>query len=279
MTRIARVFPRRTKATPTDELAFTGPPPLLFPPDVDAVHVSVAFKWDLGRAEWLAKQWEAVAPVEIGGPATGMRGEEFVPGLYLKPGYVITSRGCDRRCWFCSVWKRDGVVRELPICDGTNVLDDNILACSPGHIRLVFNMLGRQNQSQMGRIQFTGGLEPSLLRDWHIAELVKLKPDQAFFAYDTPEDLAPLRDAGRRMMEAGFTRRTMRCYVLIGGPNDTFDAAKQRLEETLIAGFFPMAMLWRDERGRTGQSHEWKQLQRMWARPASIAAIVNEKAG
>jgi len=34
---IARVFPRRTRATPTDELAFIGEPGL-FPPEVDAVH-------------------------------------------------------------------------------------------------------------------------------------------------------------------------------------------------------------------------------------------------
>ena len=83
--KIARVFPRRTKATPTDELAFTEPPGL-FPPEVDAVHVSVAFTWDLPRAEMLAKEWERVAPVNIGGPATGSRGGDFTPGMYMKKG-------------------------------------------------------------------------------------------------------------------------------------------------------------------------------------------------
>lgn len=37
--RMARVFPRITKATPQDELCFFGPPPTLFPLEADVVHV------------------------------------------------------------------------------------------------------------------------------------------------------------------------------------------------------------------------------------------------
>ena len=62
----------------------------------------------------------------IFGPATGMCGEAFTPGLYLKHGYTITSRGCHNHCWFCSVPKREGTLRELPITDGWNILDDNV---------------------------------------------------------------------------------------------------------------------------------------------------------
>ena len=39
---IARVFPRRTAATPDDALAFTTPPPKDLT-DIGGVHVSVAF--------------------------------------------------------------------------------------------------------------------------------------------------------------------------------------------------------------------------------------------
>ena len=139
--KIIRVFPRRTNATPIDPLAYIGPPDLFA--EADEVHISVAFTWDLPEAEKLAKQWAAVAPVRIGGPATGEPGGGFEPGRYLKPGYIITSRGCPNRCWFCSVWKREGDVRELPIRDGWNVLDDNLLACSDTHIKRVFAMLHR----------------------------------------------------------------------------------------------------------------------------------------
>ena len=58
---IARVFPRRTNATPEDELVFIGcQPPMLALPEIDEVHVSVAFTWDLPAAERLAEEWLTV---------------------------------------------------------------------------------------------------------------------------------------------------------------------------------------------------------------------------
>ena len=102
--KIVRVFPRRTKATPDDPLAFTGPPPKGGLPDMEEVHVSVAFTYDMEKACQLAEQWMKLGvPVHMGGPAFNMPGGDFVPGMYLKKGYVITSRGCPNRCWFCSV--------------------------------------------------------------------------------------------------------------------------------------------------------------------------------
>lgn len=110
---ILRVFPRKTKATPIDPFAFVGNPGfshLLFPKEtiIEEIHVSVTFTWDIEFAEKLAYQLEMVAPVKIGGPAVGTKGEQFEPGMYLKKGYTITSRGCPNKCWFCNVWRREG---------------------------------------------------------------------------------------------------------------------------------------------------------------------------
>ncbi len=67
--KVARVFPRRTKATPDDALAFTTPPPKVLP-DIDEVHISVAFTYDLPKAETLAEAWAKTGlPVRAGGPA------------------------------------------------------------------------------------------------------------------------------------------------------------------------------------------------------------------
>jgi len=268
MKRIIRVFPRRTRATPDDDLAVINNPPNFF--DVaDEVHISVAFTWDIPRAEQLAEQWQHVAQVKIGGPAIGTKGEKFMPGMYLKPGYVITSRGCPNHCWFCDAWRRDGqLVRELPIVDGWNVLDDNLLACSEQHIQSVFDMLGRQSNPA----QFTGGLEAARLQPWHIELLRGLRPKQLFFAYDTPDDLEPLRIAGKLLLDAGFTTTShaLRAYVLIGYPKDTFEAAEKRLLQTLEAGFTPMAMLYRNQQGE--RSLDWMRFQKKWARPAIIHA-------
>ena len=275
--RIARVFPRRTRATPTDELAFTDIPPLLSMPEVDEVHVSVAFTYDMPRAEWLAKQWEAVGvPVHIGGPAINEPGGDFIPGRYLKQGYVITSRGCPNRCWFCNVPKREGYqLRELPIVNGWNILDDNLLACSDRHIMDVFEMLERQQEKPA----FTGGLEAKLLKQWHVQELRKLKPRQMYFAYDTPDDYVPLVEAGKLLLENGFTRasHTLCCYVLIGYQDDTFEKAEKRLVDTVKAGFIPYAMLYRDDSGTA--NIEWRKFQRSWVRPEIVATKVKQILG
>lgn len=266
---IIRVFPRRTKATPIDDLVKYDVPDL-FVPDADEVHISVAFTWDKPKAEWLAEQWDHIAPVKVGGPAYGNLDLDFVPGRYLRDGYVITSRGCPQRCWFCSVWKRHPEVHELPIHPGWALQDDNILACSDSHIRAVFAMLKQQKKP----VHFYGGLEPSFLQDWHVDLFAWLKPKQMFFAYDTPDDLDPLIIASEKMREAGFTRQQMRCYVLIGSPKDTMEGAEERLQRTMSLGFFPFAMLWRNEKGVTDS--EWRTFQRKWARPASIAAMDRE---
>lgn len=265
--KIIRVFPRRTNATPIDLYSFHTEPGWFIPDDITEVHVSVTFTWDLRRAEYLAKQWKHIAPVKIGGPATGMRGNGFEPGRYLKPGYVITSRGCPNKCWFCDVWRREGDIRELPIQLGNTVLDDNLLACSEKHIRAVFKML----KAQPGEKIFTGGLEAARLKDWHIDLLVDLKPKRIFFAYDTPDDLEPLIEAGRMLLNAGFTTasHSLMCYVLIGYQGDTFEAAEMRLAETVGAGFMPFAMLYRNETG--DRDREWMRFKKQWGRPAIIA--------
>jgi hypothetical protein len=276
--RLIRVFPRKTKATPNDGLAYCGPPD--FFAEADEVHVSVTFTYDKQWAEYLAEQWKYVAPVRIGGVAYGDRGEEFIPGRYIKPGYIFTSRGCPRRCWFCSVWKRDPVPRLLPIIDGWNILDDNLLACPQSHVEAVFAMLRRQKR----RIEFTGGLEALSLQDYQVDLLAGLKPrPNMFFAYDPGDAFETLEHAARRLLAAGFTKcsHRMRAYVLIGYPKDTIAQATQRLLQMRSIGFTPHAMLWKPEtqsQDRWRPDGQWRAFQRQWARPAIIHAQSNTSA-
>lgn len=268
--KIARVFPRITSATPCDELAFYDVPPRLLNLDVDECHVSVTFTYDVQKAEYLADQWSVLGvPVKLGGPAYGIPAGEFTPGMYMKPGYVITSRGCPNKCWFCRVPKVQGQLIELPITEGWNVTDDNILACSESHIKAVFDMLAKQKE----RPVFSGGLEAKLLKPWHVELLQKVKAQQLFFAYDTPDDYEPMVQAGKLLCEAGFTikARKVFCYVLIGYPGDTMEKAEQRCIDTLKAGFVPFAMLWKDEQGH--EDKEWSKFRRLWCRPALIAKL------
>lgn len=279
--KLMRIFPRRTKATPLDDMARSPKDKLLpFPryvgyvDEADEIHISVTFTQDIPKAEMLAEQWKHVAPVFVNGKAYGHDGLDFVPGKYIKPGYTFTSRGCPRRCWFCSVWKTRGSATPIPITDGWNILDDNLLACPEDHVRAVFAMLKRQGR----QIEFTGGLEALALQDYQVGLLADMRPrPNCFFAYDPGDPFETLQSAAARMIAAGFTScsHRLRTYVLIGYPKDTFALATQRLEQMISIGFTPHAMLWQPETPAAEKwrpAPEWGKFQRMWARPAIIHA-------
>lgn len=264
MKRIIRVFPRKTAATPDDALVRVNRAPDLFD-EADEVHVSVSFSWDLPLAERLAKAWEPVAPVKVGGPATGEKEGQFVPGMYLKKGWVITSRGCNNRCWFCEAWKRNGECRTLKVRGGHIVQDDNLLGCPERHIRSVFKMLANQVEPADLR-----GLEAKLLKPWHVDLFQAARINQLWFAYDEPADYEPLVLAGAMLQEAGFALvgKKLRSYVLCGYQGDTLEAAEERMHQCLAAGFIPFAMLWKDKAGRSAPG--WSDFQRKWTRPAAM---------
>lgn len=269
--RILRVFPRRTAATPDDDLVRIGYPDL-FPPECDEIHISVTFTYDRSKAEKMAEAWQRVAPTRMGGPALKHWPVDFIPGKYLKHGYVITSRGCPNHCWFCAVPKREGKIKELPITDGWRVQDNNLLACSRQHILDVFAMLARQPNPAV----FQGGLEASRMEPWIADALVRLKPDRVYFAYDSPSDKEPLAEAVNMCWSAGLSRSSHRisAYVLVGYPRDNFADAADRLKFVAALGIMPFAMLYRDEAGKV--DHAWRRFQREWCRPTIVGTKLAE---
>ena len=261
--------------TPQDALAFVGDPPLWRPAadDIDEVHVSVTFTWDRAEGYRLAAAWGLhYAVVKIGGPAIGGHVGEFVPGRYLRKGVTITTRGCDSRCEHCLVPKREGRFRQIAIQPGNVIQDNNILACETYHWRAVCEMLEKQHG-----IEFTGGLEARRLDDMHIkwfgAHRRRIR--HLFFAYDRPSQLRHVRRAVKILSACGFRRRQLRCYVLVGHPNDTIEHAADRLEETWEAGTLPFAMRWRGEDGRRRIETDWYRLCNKWMRPAATFASHN----
>lgn len=267
---IIRVFPRRTNWTPVDPLAFFGPPPLFRPQDSTAqVHVSVTFTWDKSRGEELARQWSAhYRDVRIGGPAyarPGLYADEFTPGLYLKDGCTITSRGCPKACGYCGVSIAEGPLRTIPIRPGWIVQDNNLLACSDYHVRAVFEML----RSQGRRIAFNGGLDKDYLRDWHRSLFDSIPIHELWFACDRVTDLPRLERAAKIL--EGIPQRKLRCYVLLGYEGESLDIARRKVERVFALGFLPFSQLYQ---GETLQpySREWRELNRKWSRPAAMLA-------
>lgn len=270
--KILRVFPRRTKATPTDELSFIGEPGLFLPDGIDEVHVSVTFTWDLDKGHRLKDAWERHYPgrVKIGGPALGDPGDGFVSGRYLRPGYTITSRGCPNRCPFCLVPKREGALRELrPIAIGHDVLDNNLLACSDDHISFVISMLAARPKAA----RFTGGLEAARLTQTVVDRLTLIRTSEVFLAWDREPELPTVIRAIERLRKAGLSLRKTRCYVLAGyEAADSPSLAEERCKAILSAGALPFLMLYQPASEFVQYGPDWKAVQRKFTRPAAMLA-------
>jgi hypothetical protein len=278
---IIRVFPVRTSHTPNDDLVFSGirvgnkikktADPLFSSmlPEADEVHVSVAFTWDREEGERLARAWSNYFPTRLGGPAYHSIAQnnvpgEFTPGLYLKSGYTITSRGCSKRCWYCSVCEREDR-KILQIKDGWLLQDNNILSTPQHHQEHVFQMLARQKK----QVSFTGGIDATLLTDWSIAKISRLPIKQIFFAFDNKKNAKYLERAASAF--SFMDRRKLRCYVLVGYDGDTIIDAESRLKYIYEIGMLPYAMAYRDSTGnKFHRDKRFRALARKWQRPIMI---------
>ena len=270
--RILRVFPKRTSYTPDDPFVRIGSP-LLTDADleVDEVHVSISFTWDQDYGEGLREEWEEFLnkPCLIGGPAYHSPAMDFQPGLYVKKGIIFTSRGCNNNCPWCGVRQMEGKLRELPICEGNIIQDNNFLQCSRSHKDKVFDMLRTQHG-----ICFRGGLEPRLIDDHFISNIQSLRIKELWLACDTDAALPQFKIACEKLRNAGFPRWKIRCYSLIG---HDMEREELRNRELYNIGAIPFSQLEMDfTRTKKEYSREWKAFQRTWQRPAAIAAHMKE---
>jgi hypothetical protein len=258
-----RVFPRKTKWTPEDSLCFVGDPPIIGLPEKQPVKVSVVFTWDIPEGQRLSRAWSVqYDDVAVGGPAFDDPGGEFVPGLFVRNGVTITSRGCNKHCPWCFAQKREGAIRELKIHPGHIIQDNNLLACSRGHIESVFEMLSAQKKSA----KFSGGIDATLLKSWHRALFDSIRINEIWLACDTWAALKSLESAAAIL--DGISINKLRCYTMIGFNGETLAKAERRLERVYHLGFLPFCQLFQPPARKT-YSHEWKSLARKWSRPAA----------
>lgn len=267
---ILRVFPKKTSYTPTDQLAYypngiTQAPAWNIFPEFEEIHISCAFTWDKKYCEDLAFQFRSTQdkPVMLGGPAFGSKAQDFVQGLYLKPNITFTSRGCNNNCPWCIVPKIEGKLKEIQICQGNVIQDNNFLQTSRHHKDQVFEMLKNQK-----RIQFKGGLEADLIDDYFIENVRGLKIDELWLACDTDGAFKKLEIAVTKLAKAGFSREKLKCYVLIDGD---ISKNEERLQKIWHAGAMPFAQLYRDfTETKTKYQKEVEKFARSWQRPACI---------
>lgn len=280
------MFPERNKWTPDDPLAFVGEPPLFRPGTSDTpVMVSVTFTWFRQRAEQIANSWRMYYNnVRVGGPAYDDPGGAFTPGMFLKTGCTITSRGCPKKCGWCSVPKREGALRLLPIHPGWIVQDNNLLASSlpspiyseveaRAHFDGVFQMLREQKRSCF----FNGGLDKHFLKPWHVPYFDSIPIGELWWACDEPDDFRWL--ARVKELFAHVPMRKMRCYTMFGYEGETLTEAEKRIERVFEMGFMPFSQLYQPPFADVPTKiygSDWKAVNRKWSRPAAYMSEQKE---
>jgi hypothetical protein len=273
--KILRVFLRRTSQTPTDSLVRIGLPSFFDTKlDIDEVHISVIFTWDKVTAEDLKGQWEQYYPgkVKLGGVPYGLKTDEFTAGRYLKKGIVITTRGCNFNCPWCHVTNFEGKFREINICEGNIIQDNNILLSSKSHLSKVFAMLRTQSQ-----IRFLGGIDVRVLNDWHISELQQLRIKELWLALDSEDRIPAFKKAVEKLKAAGFKKHHLRTYVL-AGYNEPVEKAEYRLQLAYFLGTLPFVQLYQQDdnykRMAGEKSRKDNLFIRKWTRPAIYKKFV-----
>lgn len=273
--KILRVFIRRTSQTPVDDYVRIGMPDLFRPKDIDEVHISTIFTWDIKKALVLQKNYKQYySKVFVGGPAFADRSYDpkFISGKYIKKGITITTRGCNFKCPFCLVDKKEGRFREINIEPGNIIQDNNILLANKDHLNKVFQML----RTQKG-IRFVGGLDKRLLEDWHIEELKSLHIKELWLAFDSWDNKNEFIKVIDKLKKGGFNNRhKIRCYVLAGF-NEPIQKSKDRLKFVYDCGAMPYIQVYQpisNKKRLSGEiSREDNLFVRQWSRPAIIEKL------
>jgi len=229
--------------------------------------------WEKEKAEKLAEAWSRVAAVEVGGPAYEWPAGNFEPGMYLRTGYVITSRGCIKNCPFCFVRRREGDIRTIPIRAGAWLCDNNILACPREHIEAVFDMLATQK-----KVRIQGGFDVDLLEEWHVARAVQVRPTKIYIAFDHANKRDAVHRALSMMLNGGIRFGIVHSFVLGGFRDDTIEQAEGRCRWLLAEGAVPIASVYRGpEEKKAKRDPEWNEWYKRWCWQPGIFAMAKRE--
>lgn len=174
--------------------------------------------------------------------------EDLMPAYDLVPKWdgsiIFTSRGCNRKCPWCAVWRIEGkinsckkTIKHLVYPRHTRIIlwDNNILQ-SPYWSEIFSELV------QLGRkIDFNQGLDARLITDEVAEKLSKMELLCVRISYDYNDMRRYVRQAIARINKNGIRKRSILVYMLYNyedGPNDFFSRMKDVL--TWGAVVYPM---------------------------------------
>ena len=197
------------------------------------------------KKEIYHKEKESDLPEEI---------EHIYPDYSIYPqftkniAYGFLSRGCQRKCEFCHVAKKEGCY-SYKVADLSEfwkgqkkiiLCDPNILAC-PDQIDLLYQLAESKAQ-----IEINQGLDIRLINDKNIDILKKIKIINIHFAFDRYQDKKIIKEKMYMVKEATGWNRTVgkpTVYILVNF-DTTLEQDIERIQFCRSLGWSPYPMIY-----------------------------------
>ena len=227
----------------------------LFDLDTDILYISKIFTFSPDPLKYMSLPLNA--KIITGGTGYDISGTlpaeienitELDYSLYPNCDYsiIFTTRGCFRKCPFCIVSKKEGMIHDVKICDlnpngkHIKILDNNFFASKNWKSNL--EKLKSFNQP----LEFNGGIDLRILTEEQCIELAKCKIKSIHCAWDNYKDknyILPKLE----MLVKYIKPYKILCYVLIGFENKNLQETDvERVNTIWKLGIYPFVMVYRD---------------------------------
>lgn len=164
--------------------------------------------------------------------------------LYPECDYSImfTTRGCVRKCEFCIVPKKEGLIHNIPICSLNpngkyiKILDNNFFANKTWRENL--EILKKFNQP----LEFNAGIDLRLLTEEQCEALASCKIKSIHCAWDNYKDKEKILPKLKMLCNYVKPYKIL-CYVLVGFENrEIVDTDIERVNTIWSFGVYPFVM-------------------------------------
>lgn len=233
-----------------DEVIFPYSYDDLFIGQVDKVYAAVIFSENRKQAEHYAK-----LGAEVGGTGWDLI-KKLPPHIYnMKPDYALygidygmgfTSRGCIRKCKFCVVPEKEGLIHHVnmpidllnPLSDRLSLLDNNAMASSR------WEEVAQQIIDMRIKVNFTQGNDIRLMTKRNAELLGSMRHEKRLhFAYDNLDSTYEVMKGIELLGNAGIKPYRLTFFVLTNF-NSNFNDDMQRVENLINIGANPYVMIY-----------------------------------